>query len=149
MTSPSTGSSAEAPPRRGSLLPTPTIAIGLAVAILLIALFTYRSLHVREESVRRITQTMQVLQQLESAFSAVKDAETGQRGFLLTGEERYLEPYLDARAALPGRAPARCGACWTNKPQQLRSGTLDQLATAQLSEIEQTIALRRRRHSTP
>jgi CHASE3 domain sensor protein len=31
----------------------------------------------------------------------VIDLETGQRGFILTGEERFLQPWRDARAALP------------------------------------------------
>lgn len=34
---------------------------------------------------------------LEQALSLLNDAETGQRGFLLTGGPQYLEPYLDGR----------------------------------------------------
>ena len=72
------------------------------LAVALIALFTYRSLDSREDAVERVTHTLAVQQQLEALLSSVKDAETGQRGFLLTGDERYLEPYTNARAALPG-----------------------------------------------
>ena len=43
-------------------------------------------------------------QQLEALLSSVKDAETGQRGFLLTGEERYLEPYTDRQGGAARRA---------------------------------------------
>ena len=38
------------------------------------------------------------LQQLEELISTLKDLETGQRGYLLTGEEKYLEPYRQALA---------------------------------------------------
>lgn len=38
---------------------------------------------------------------LAGVLSAAQDAETGQRGFLLTGEERYLEPYEAALKDLP------------------------------------------------
>jgi PAS domain S-box-containing protein len=48
------------------------------------------------EAIRR--ETMADLDQLEST---VKDAETGQRGFLISGDERYLAPYQDATARLP------------------------------------------------
>ena len=38
----------------------------------------------------------------EQLLSSLKDLETGERGYVLTGEERYLEPYETALAALPG-----------------------------------------------
>lgn len=38
---------------------------------------------------------------LTGVLSATQDAETGQRGYLLTGEERYLEPYQSALTDLP------------------------------------------------
>src|ERR1700760_3725077 len=44
---------------------------------------------IRERQIRMVTGNIQV---------AMLDAETGQRGYVLTGEERYLEPY---NAALP------------------------------------------------
>jgi PAS domain S-box-containing protein len=51
--------------------------------------------HAREE-IRR-----DVLTQLNELTSTVKDAETGQRGFIITGDERYLQPYNEAAARLP------------------------------------------------
>src|ERR1051325_6937921 len=50
--------------------------------------------HAREE-IRR-----EVIRQLERLLSTVKDAETGHRGFEITGDERYLEPYHDAEKHL-------------------------------------------------
>ena len=40
------------------------------------------------------------MRQAEELAGHVSDAETGQRGFLLTNEERYLEPYRDGRAGV-------------------------------------------------
>jgi len=51
--------------------------------------------HAREE------QRREVISQLDLLVSTLKDAETGQRGFVITGDERYLEPYNDAVARLP------------------------------------------------
>ena len=42
----------------------------------------------------------------ERVLSSMKDVETGQRGFLLTGDESYLEPYRDAVGALQGQMDA-------------------------------------------
>src|SRR5262245_35951584 len=40
-----------------------------------------------------VFQTHDAIETAKSLLSAVQDAETGQRGYLLTGEESYLEPY--------------------------------------------------------
>ena len=42
---------------------------------------------------RAVTHTEQVLTELESLMSTVKDAETGQRGFIITNQPEYLAPY--------------------------------------------------------
>lgn len=42
------------------------------------------------------THTHQVLGALKAVVSGMQDAETGQRGYLLTGDDRYLEPYHSA-----------------------------------------------------
>src|ERR1700723_3054732 len=52
------------------------------------------------ESLNRQQHTYQVLQQAEVVNKLLLDAETGQRGFLLTGADRYLQPYSGALTAL-------------------------------------------------
>src|SRR5207248_99940 len=47
---------------------------------------------------RRLVHTHQVLARLEEALSALKDAETGQRGYLLTGRPEYLRDHEQAPA---------------------------------------------------
>src|SRR5215467_11555188 len=49
------------------------------------------------ESSQKLTTQRAVIQQLEQTVSNLKDAESGHRGFLLTGENRYLEPYYNAK----------------------------------------------------
>ena len=48
------------------------------------------------------TQTRRLLVAMKDLFSDLQDAETGQRGYLLTGDERYLAPYLQARSNFDG-----------------------------------------------
>ena len=51
-------------------------------------------------STRQTRQTQEALKQLENALARVKDAETGQRGYLLTGNKHYLQPYETAISTL-------------------------------------------------
>src|SRR5882724_3861840 len=84
------------------LPPGPLLGFIVAVAaVAFIALLTYRTVQTRSIAALRVTRTLEVLEQLESILSLVKDAETGQRGFLLTGEDPYLEPNINAKAQLP------------------------------------------------
>jgi PAS domain S-box-containing protein len=80
---------------------------------------------------------------LQETLSTLKDAETGQRGYLLTGKEQYLQPH--------DQAAARIGQELENLAAEARAGelsasdvsTLAQLANAKLAELQQTILLRR------
>src|SRR5262249_14598251 len=75
--------------------------------------------------------------------SAVKDAETGQRGFLLTGSEDYLAPYNTARASLPSQI-SRLRQLVAGSPRQLqRVDTLQRLTTEKLTELAESVSLRR------
>ena len=49
------------------------------------------------------TSTREAIAKIESLLSVLKDAETGQRGYLLTGRDYYLEPYNMAVREIPGR----------------------------------------------
>src|SRR5687768_6878640 len=73
------------------------IGFGISIIILLlssIASFTsINKLNGNSEMVRR---TDDILLGLENILSHVKDAETGQRGYLLTHDPRFLEPYSNA-----------------------------------------------------
>jgi len=131
--------------KRASMpLPLATI-IGLGasvLAVLFIALFSYRSLNSRAESANRVTESLHIIERLESALSTLKDAETGQRGFLLTGNESYLAPFNDAKTSL-GTELAALRALLETPDQLQRLDQVNGFATDQLSEMEQTIALRR------
>ena len=52
-----------------------------------------------------MTHTHQVRGELADLLSELKDAETGQRGYVITGDESYLEPYKSALTAIKSRSP--------------------------------------------
>jgi CHASE3 domain sensor protein len=70
-------------------------ALALA-ALVVIGWVSYRSTASLIETSTWVEHTHLVLENLDELLSTMKDAETGQRGFLITGEERYLEPYNTA-----------------------------------------------------
>ncbi|MBD2041054.1 PAS domain S-box protein [Microcoleus sp. FACHB-672] len=74
---------------------------GLASAILvLIGVVSYRSINELIETSNLVERTHQVLESLESVLSNLTYAETGQRGYILTGDESYLETYNTAIPSL-------------------------------------------------
>src|ERR1039457_2698351 len=72
------------------------ILAGYGVALLVtggVGIVVYRSVTELTASADWVTHTHKVKEAIYELRSELKDAETGQRGFLLTGEQRYLEPY--------------------------------------------------------
>ena len=71
------------------------LAPAFGVALLLIAItgaFSWSSTVNLIDTAQMMDHTHDVLENLEKIVSQLKDAETGQRGFVLTGEPRYLDP---------------------------------------------------------
>jgi CheY-like chemotaxis protein/CHASE3 domain sensor protein len=132
--------------RSGAPLPPgPLLGFVVAVAaVAFISLLTYRSLQTRAIAAQRVTHTLEVLQRLESILSLVKDAETGQRGFLLTGEDPYLEPNINAKAQLPEAFRKARELVADDEVQKQRLTALELAVNEKLSELDRTIALRRK-----
>ena len=89
-----------------------------------------------------VEHTYQVMAAVEMLRSSVEDAETSQRGYLITGDQQYLTPY---RAALSGTALSQSKLrrlMAGNPQQQARLAILDQATATKLDELEQTIHLR-------
>jgi PAS domain S-box-containing protein len=90
-----------------------------------------------------VVQTLDVLNTLEVVFSTLIDAESGQRGFLITGEDSYLEPYGAARASITGQL-VRLGSLLADNPEQLaRFRELERRVGDRIATLEEVIALRR------
>jgi CHASE3 domain sensor protein len=70
------------------------IGFGLSLLLLVISsIVSYISITNLLNSSELVDHSSQVIQSLETVISTMKDAETGQRGFLLTGRDEFLEPY--------------------------------------------------------
>ena len=78
---------------------TRNLQIGLGLSLLLLIISSIASfISIRNllKSSELVDHSSQVVTRLESVMSTMKDAETGQRGFLITGQQKFLEPYNGA-----------------------------------------------------
>lgn len=76
-------------------------AIGLII-LLSNAAILFRNMEVLRGHEALVKHTQEVLDTLELTLSTFKDAETGERGFIISGEESYLEPYNSAKQTILG-----------------------------------------------
>jgi signal transduction histidine kinase/DNA-binding response OmpR family regulator/CHASE3 domain sensor protein len=75
------------------------IGLGLSLLLLFISsLASYISITNLVKSSKMVSHSNEVITNLEEIISALKDAETGQRGYLLTGDKLFLEPYTGAKS---------------------------------------------------
>ncbi|WP_295121608.1 response regulator [uncultured Chitinophaga sp.] len=73
------------------------IGFGLSLLLLIISsVASYNSIQNLLKSAQLVDHTTAVIQNLEGVLSMMKDAETGQRGYLLTEDETFLDPYYGA-----------------------------------------------------
>jgi CheY-like chemotaxis protein/signal transduction histidine kinase len=85
--------------RRRRILPLAFVAV---LALLIVnAYVLIRSVDDVREHQQGLTVATDIKIHLESLMSHVKDVETGQRGFSVSGEDRFLEPFTQGRAAAP------------------------------------------------
>jgi signal transduction histidine kinase/CheY-like chemotaxis protein/CHASE3 domain sensor protein len=129
----------------GLPLPLKTL-IGFLLAVLAVAIITllsYQSLQTATTTAANLTQTIELLGRLGGLLSTLKDAETGQRGFLLTGEESYLAPYTDAKDAMPDEFKSMRALLVDRPEQRRRLDALESLANLKMAELESTVVARR------
>jgi signal transduction histidine kinase len=89
-----------------------------------------------------VRHTDQVITAADELGFAVRDAETGQRGYLLTGRQDYLAPYRDALGRIAVQQDQLRQLTADDPAQQERLGVLAPLLQRKLEELAQTVALR-------
>ena len=131
---------------RKSAFLDPKTFLGLGLAILFFVgsgLVAHRNTNILRNDARMIFHSHEVIVAIGELRSSVQDAETGQRGFLLTGNDRYLAPYEAAVANVAGQTDKLATLTGDNPAQQERIKQLRQRVSAKLNELENTIDVRR------
>lgn len=75
-------------------------ALGFALVILSGAAAVYMATRLGQAE-ELVSFTFQIRAMARQLMSALQDAETGQRGYLLSGDESFLEPYTSAKLRIP------------------------------------------------
>ena len=122
------------------------VAAGFALSFVLlvgVGVVAYQSITALAKTSYAVTHTHVVLEHLTSVLGLLKDAETGQRGFVITGDEAYLEPYRGAVDALPGTLGDLRDLLSDSASQEKRLDELEPLVTLKMAELKQTVDLRR------
>jgi CheY-like chemotaxis protein/CHASE3 domain sensor protein len=117
------------------------------VAVLFVFVATgvasYLNTRTLKSNALKITHSHEVMAALDEVLSLAKDAEAGQRGYLITGDDRYLEPHTAAVARIDERLRDVERLTGDNGAQQARIPNLRARIASKLSELAETIALRR------
>ena len=122
------------------------IGSGFGVALVMLATVgavSYDSTTKLIESAGWVQHTHEVLNGLDEVLSGMKDAETGQRGYVITGEGRYLEPYQGARDVVDQKLKYLRELIADNPIQQQRLTAMEPLIAGKFAELQVTIDLRR------
>ena len=123
-----------------------TVSVSLAlVAVFFIAsgILSYVNIATLRTDSAAVTHTHEVLYGAEELFSTLKDAETGQRGYILTGKDSYLQPFDDAAAAVAAQTRALEGLTVDSPSQAGRVASMKLRIQSKMAELKDTIALRR------
>jgi signal transduction histidine kinase len=119
----------------------------LLLAIIVVssnAWLAFRSVESLVRSQYWVDHTWQSINQVERIMGSAKDAETGSRGYLITGDEEYLAPYSSATREIPAELNSFQHLTADNPTQQANLAGMRATLDQRLASIQQGIDLRRR-----
>lgn len=114
-----------------------------------IGVLSYRSILRSRDDVQWVTHTHTVLEDLDHLLIVALDAETGQRGFIITGDDSYLQPYRDSAETIRRDVQELRQTTSDNSTQQHNLDRLEPLLAARLAELRDRIALRKQQGLAP
>jgi signal transduction histidine kinase/CHASE3 domain sensor protein len=129
-----------------SLIPSSFYLKIIFVASLLVLVFitaiTYRHTQSLTESIGWVMDTYKKNIQVEQLYSSLKDAETGQRGYIITHDSLFLEPYHLARQQVD-HAFIQLEKLTENKQQEEQLQNLYRLINARFDQLAMTLSVTR------
>lgn len=129
-----------------NMIRKPGLELGFLALLILMAWNTYLAVkHFRQmREVADLTlENSRTQADISGVLKDLTDMETGQRGYLLTGNSSYLQPYIDAKNRVASDF-ASLRSKLANRPAQERAQetTLESLANSKEAEMERSISLR-------
>ncbi len=123
-----------------------SVSLGLslvAVFFIISGIVSYINIRTLNRDAEQIAHTHEVLLGLNNVLSTMKDAETGQRGYIITGQESYLEPYSNASTIIEEQVLRIEQLTKDNPDQQRRIAPLKSHIAAKFQELGAGIEKRR------
>jgi signal transduction histidine kinase len=117
------------------------VCFGLAALLVTVAWANLKSATDRGDTQRWETHTREVLLTAKDTLSALQDAETGQRGYLLTRHPDYLEPYNRGITQFGEAIEHLAALTENNAGQQARIAELRRVASNEFTELAATVSL--------
>ena len=110
--------------------------LGLALFLLvLISFVTFNSVDQFANSSRLVEHTHFVIKQIDQVLSDLKDAESTQRGYLITGDEIFLKMHYDILADIPSEIATLRGLTYDNPAQRKSIDVFERLIDKKISTL--------------
>jgi signal transduction histidine kinase/DNA-binding response OmpR family regulator/CHASE3 domain sensor protein len=119
--------------------------VGVVVFFVAGAFIGYWNARILNEDSLSVVRTHEAITALDDLLATLTDAETGQRGYLITGDPRYLDPYLKAKGRLDDRIDELARITEKDTAEAARLRDIQQHIRSKMSELAETIELRGRR----
>jgi PAS domain S-box-containing protein len=129
-----------------SMKPTHTLVQGFVGALALlggVAGFNWQHTNRMQETMKWVLHTHEVQEQLTELLSSVQDVETGVRGFVITGQPEYLEPFVAVRTKVTSQFSKVRTLTRDNARQQANCDTLEPLLARRVAIAQSNMDLRR------
>lgn len=120
------------------------VTIGIVLLVVNLALSVANTRTLRQESTG-LLRSNELLLALDGVLTLVVDAETGQRGFVITGQPEYLAPYRNAVASIQTQMDKLQALTAEDPVLQSSMADIRHHIGARLGELDLTIALRQRK----
>lgn len=120
------------------------IGSGFLVMILIViitSVLAYQSISQYILVNQRVSHTLQVIGTLQDLLSTIVDAESGQRGYILTGQLEFLEPYQLGNQTIDELFEQLRTLTLDNSSQQARIDTLAPLVEQRMTFLTQSIGV--------
>jgi len=120
----------------------PIVLLGASLFVAANAWMALSAVDRLEKSQKLVDHTWEVIAQVERVMSSAKDAETGSRGYLVSGQDRFLEPYYKAQKDLPAEVASFRQLTSDNPRQQRRASEMLAVLEQRLSLLEEMNAVK-------
>lgn len=125
---------------------TSVVWVLLTLAIVATAVLTLRSMSRLAQAREEVTHSLAVDKALADVMTQMLDAETGQRGFLLSGKAPYLRPYYTALTQIGESRVALATAMSQDPSAKSQLEVLDTAIQARLQQLDRTVRLKSEGH---